>query len=117
MSTAQYNANNQRTDQTYDANGNLQSLQPSISLTYDAENRQAHGWRLFVYVRWQWQAGHENRRRGDEHLCLRCGGAIGGGIFDGGEYVAECVTCYLSYDHLGTVRMVTDAQRQGDFAA
>jgi hypothetical protein len=36
-----YNAKNQRTDQTYDATGNLTALQPAGNgITYDAENRQ-----------------------------------------------------------------------------
>lgn len=107
VSTAQYNANNQRTDQTYDANGNLQSLQPSISLTYDAENRQlTAGAYSYTYD----GSGHRVTKTG--------GGATINYVYDAaGQLAAEystvantspCTTCYLSYDHLGTVRLVTD---------
>jgi YD repeat-containing protein len=40
ISVDQYNGNNQRSDQSYDAAGNLTLINPSILLTYDAENRQ-----------------------------------------------------------------------------
>ena len=107
VSAAQYNGNNQRTDQTYDANGNLQSLQPTLSLTYDAENRQvAAGAYSYTYD----GSGHRVTKTG--------GGATINYVYDAaGQLAAEysnvantspCTTCDLSYDHLGTVRLVTD---------
>lgn len=108
ISLSQYNANNQRVDQSYDAAGNLKSLLPStLTLTYDAENRQlTAGAYSYTYD----GAGHRVTKTG--------GGATTVYVYDAaGQLAAEystaanaspCVTCYLSYDHLGSVRLITD---------
>jgi RHS repeat-associated protein len=107
----QYNANNQRSDlgQGYDAAGNQTLMNPQITLTYDAENRQtaASGGYTYTYD----GAGRRVMKVG--------GGVTTVFVYDAmGELAAEysnaantspCLTCYLSYDHLGTTRLVTDA--------
>jgi len=107
-----YNANNQRTDQSYDAAGNLSGLAAALNLgfTYDAENRQtAAGLYTYAYD----GDGRRVQKTG--------GGATTVYVYDAaGQLAAEystaaaaapspCATCYLSYDHLGSVRMVTDS--------
>jgi YD repeat-containing protein len=104
-----YNAKNQRSDQSYDAAGNLQGLQPGLGLAYDAENRQVNAG-AFSYA-----YDGEGRR-----VTKTSGGATTVFVYDAlGQLAAEynsgsaaappCVTCYLSYDHLGSVRLITDA--------
>jgi RHS repeat-associated protein len=103
-----YNANNQRADLSYDQVGNTLSLQPpGTKLTYDAENRQVS------------ENGYSYTYDGDGKRVMKTGGgATTVYVYDAAgqltaEYstaaASECVTCYLSYDHLGSVRMVTDA--------
>ncbi len=109
-----YNGNNQRTDlgaTAYDAAGNLQMLQPlpSPGLTYDAENRQI--------TAGAYSYGYD----GDGRRVTKTGGGLTelyvydamGALtaeYDSGTAAAgPCATCYLSYDHLGSVRLVTDA--------
>ncbi len=108
-----YNGNNQRTDlgaTAYDAAGNLQMLQPlpSPGLAYDAENRQT--------TAGAYSYGYD----GDGRRVTKTGGGLTelyvydamGALtaeYDSGTAVAApCQTCYLSYDHLGSVRLVTD---------
>jgi RHS repeat-associated protein len=112
-SLSQYNANNQRSDlgQGYDAAGNQTSMNPQITLTYDAENRQtAAGGYTYAYD-------------GDGRRVMKVGGGVTTVfVYDAmGELAAEysnaantssCLTCYLSYDHLGTTRLVTNASGQ-----
>jgi RHS repeat-associated protein len=112
-SLSQYNANNQRSDsgQGYDAAGNQTLMNPQITLTYDAENRQtAAGGYTYTYD-------------GDGRRVMKTGGGVTTVfVYDAmGELSAEysnaantssCSTCYLSYDHLGTTRLVTNASGQ-----
>ncbi len=109
---ATYNTKNQRSDATYsyDSAGNLQSIQVGqVALTYDAENRQiGAGSAAYSY--------DGNGRR----VVKNTGGIITAYVYDSaGELTAEytsvppssappCTTCYLSYDHLGSVRLITD---------
>jgi RHS repeat-associated protein len=106
-----FNAKNQRNDQTYDAAGNLLGLlsAPNIGLTYDAENRQVSaGAYTYAYD-------------GDGRRVSKTGGGVATVfVYDAmgvlaAEYsngslgAGKCTTCYLTYDHLGSVRLITDA--------
>jgi RHS repeat-associated protein len=112
-SLSQYNANNQRSDvgQGYDAAGNQTSMNPQITLAYDAENRQTAA------------SGYTYAYDGDGRRVMKTGGGVTTVfVYDAmGELAAEysdatntspCLTCYLSYDHLGTTRLVTNVSGQ-----
>jgi RHS repeat-associated protein len=130
QSLSLFNANNQRTDQTYFPNGNLKSIQPGITLAYDAENRQTSaGGYSYSYD----GAGHRVAKIGGGATTIYVYDAAGqlaeeyapGSAWKkdyvrlGSQLIAEeyngtvsasmpCTTCYFTYDHLGTVRLITD---------
>ncbi len=109
-----YNSNNQTTGASYDNAGNLLSVN-DFTLRYDAENRQT-------------SAAEQPSLGGGQDLYLYDGdgqrvekvGMAGNTVYvyDAfGQLVAEyntfassfaCVTCYITTDQLGSVRMVTD---------
>lgn len=118
-----YNSANQNPNLTYDAAGNQTGF-GSITLTYDAENRQTSatyipsgqsctqtdnscwtGWYVYDGL------GQRVEKILDSQSTVYVYDAFGMLI---SEYSDEegaapaCSSCYLSYDHLGTVRMVTD---------
>ena len=110
--SAIYNANNQRTDAGlgYDAKGNVNAMNQFSGITYDAENRllTASSPSPFSY-----EYDGEGRR-----VTKTGAGNTTVYVYDAnGELAAEynssaqpapaCMTCYLSYDYLGSVRMVT----------
>jgi RHS repeat-associated protein len=113
VSSSQYNANNQRIDsgQGYDHVGNVNAMNNFSNLTYDAENHllTANSPMPFSY-------GYD----GDGRRVTKSGaGNITTYVYDAaGQLAAEyntstqptppCTTCYLSYDHLGSVRLVTN---------
>jgi RHS repeat-associated protein len=113
-SNASYNGNNQIAGVSYDAAGNQLAVNGD-TLIYDAENRQASvaepqslggGTANYLY--------DGNGQRVSKILS----GAITVYAYDAlGQLAAEystvantspCTTCYLAWDHLGTVRLVTD---------
>jgi RHS repeat-associated protein len=98
--------NNRNTNSTYDAAGNL-TVFGAMNVSYDAENRQtAVGSNSYSY----------------DGFGLRVGKTTANGttvyVYDAfGQLAAEygsattnslCKTCYLSGDHLGSLRLVTD---------
>jgi RHS repeat-associated protein len=104
--TANVYANNQNQNSTYDGAGNLSAL-GTMPLTYDAENRQtAAGPNVYGYD----GSGQRVARTTSSGQTVY--------VYDAfGQLAAEystvavnppCTTCYLSYDYLGSVRMVTD---------
>ncbi len=106
-STGLFNANNQRTDQAYFANGNLKAVQPGITLAYDAENRQTSA------------SGYSYAYDGNGHRVTKTGGgtttvyaydALGqlAAEYSNAANPSHGTTYYLSYDHLGTARLITD---------
>ncbi len=127
-----YNGNNQIGSSPYDAAGNMLALPPSYTFTYDAENRQisetnsgtpsaaysydsdgqrvgktvtGSGTTVFVYDAFGDLAVEYSPAWTISKEYIRFGGQIAA-IENAGS--APCQTCYLSYDHLGSVRMVTD---------
>jgi RHS repeat-associated protein len=116
----------------YDAAGN-QAVMGSLSMWRDAENRQYQTWDSITNVLVNYLYDSEGRRVQK----TMAGGATTDYVYDalgqlaaeytgagavskeyirlGGQLVATenaagspCTTCYLSYDHLGSVRLVTD---------
>lgn len=115
LPSAIYNANNQRTDTglAYDAAGNVNAMNGFSNITYDAESRllTESSPSAFTY------AYDGNGRR-----VMKSGpGGTTVYVYDAqGQLAAEyntassppppaCTTCYLSYDYLGSVRMVTNS--------
>jgi RHS repeat-associated protein len=118
-------ANNQNVYSTYDANGNLTAF-GAIGVSYDAENRQtAAGTNSYSYD----GAGQRvSKTTGSGQITFvydafgQLAAEYAGGtvwtkdyVRAGGQiaaienaYGAPCTTCYLSYDYLGSPRMVTD---------
>jgi RHS repeat-associated protein len=108
-----YNTSNQRTDlgvNAYDAAGNLQVVlsAPNIGLSYDAESR------IVAAGPYSYDYDGEGRR-----VTKSAGGATTVYVYDasgalaaeynsGAAVNAGCATCYLSYDYLGSVRLITD---------
>jgi RHS repeat-associated protein len=99
-------ANNQNANSKYDADGNLTAF-GAVTLSYDAGNRQtAAGVNSYLY---------DGLGQRVEKVAV---GATTVYVYDAfGQLAAEystavtaapCTTCYLSYDYLGSVRMVTD---------
>ncbi len=101
-----YNAKNQNANSSYDLAGNLKVF-GSVAVAYDAENRQkTAGSNSYVY----------------DGAGQRVGKTTPSGtttfVYDAfGQLAAEystaavtnlCTTCYLSTDHLGSTRMITD---------
>ncbi len=110
-----YNSANNRCNSAgfgYDGAGNLTSA-AGRSMTYDAENRQAT---LIDGGTTQYLYDGEGRR-----VKKVSGGQTTTYVYDAtGQLVAEyggpaaygpsCLTCYLTVDHLGSTRLVTDEQ-------
>jgi RHS repeat-associated protein len=120
--------NNRNVNSTYDAAGNL-TVFGAVSVSYDAENRQkAAGSTIYLYDGLGQRLGKTTP--GNTAYVYDAFGWLAEGltlgypwqqdyIRFGGELLAvenntaftvqpPCATCYLSYDHLGSVRMVTD---------
>lgn len=131
-----YNAaNNQMNGQTYDAAGNQTSVNGNTAL-YDAENRLSSVSEAPAFGGGTETYGYDTSGRRVQKIAA--GGSLTAYVYDalgqlateyspGGtlskEYIrfdghvaavenaaggAACQTCYFSYDHLGSVRMVTD---------
>ena len=109
-----YNAKNQivMPGIGYDAAGNMNALNTFSGVTYDAENRLTKETSSGAYTYRYDGNGWRVTKAGD--------GTTTTYVYDvAGELAAEyssmgiltppCATCYLSYDHLGNVRLVTDA--------
>ncbi len=111
-----YNAANQRTDSgyTYDGAGNQTSIgnvcPGSTCVQYDAENRQVS----FGI------SGATYQYDGDGHRVAStisgvttiyvydAQGQLAAQYSSGSQAIPPCQTCYLSWDHLGSTRLVTD---------
>ncbi len=107
-----YNAaNNRLLSSGYDAAGNMTGV-GTTGITYDAENRQTKACEGASCAYYSYDTG------GQRIQIVMTGGPTTVYAHDAfGQLAAEystaaptpvCVTCYLSYDHLGSVRMVTD---------
>ena len=109
-----YGANNRLVSASYDAAGNLLVVNAN-TLTYDAENRQTT-----VTVPPAFAGGTEQYAYDGEGRRVAKSGPSGATVYvydAAGQLAAEyptvaasspCATCYLSTDHLGTTRLITD---------
>jgi YD repeat-containing protein len=102
--------NNRNVNPTYDAAGNL-TVFGSMSVSYDAENRQtAAGGTSYAYD----GAGQRVKKVAASGTTVYVSDAFGQLVAEyasGPATGSPCgSTCYLSYDLLGSVRMVTDGQ-------
>ncbi len=109
-----FNGANQRADMSYDTAGNQLSVNGE-TMAYDAENRQVAaadppslggGTENYLYD----GAGQRVEKSGAGGTAVFVYDALGRMV---GEYGAAgasspCATCYLTWDHLGTTRLVTD---------
>ena len=103
--------NNRQTALTYDAAGNVQILPGNTTFTYDAENRQTSATMGGITTTYAYDA--DGRR-----VQKLQGGTATTYYYDGaGQLGAEyatavapglCTTCYLTADHLGSTRAMTD---------
>ena len=111
-STSQFSAANQLTTTTYDAAGNQLGIPNVCSncLTYDAENRQTG--HTASGTTYQYDAlGERVAKIHGSTTTVYVYDALGqmaseytNGVTD----ASPCATCYLTWDHLGTTRLVTD---------
>jgi RHS repeat-associated protein len=103
-----YNAaNNRNANSTYDAAGNL-TVFGSVAVSYDAENRQtAAGVNSYLYD----GVGQRVEKVLPSGTTVYAYDAFGQVAAEYTTAPAKvlCTTCYLSYDYLGCVRMVTDS--------
>jgi RHS repeat-associated protein len=109
-----YNSANQVTGGSYDAAGNVQLLGSRV-IQYDAENRQISmtdppgplsGTVTYVYD----GLGQRVEKSGTGGTAVYVYDALGqlAAEYSTISVTAPCATCYLSVDHLGSTRLVTD---------
>ncbi|MBV9770753.1 MAG: hypothetical protein JOZ32_14355 [Bryobacterales bacterium] len=110
-----FNGKNQIGSSPYDAAGNMLALPPGMTFAYDAENRQTsetNSSGLSASYLYDGDGKRVEKILSNGQKVLY--------VYDAwGRLAAEydlqnpgtppCATCYLTYDHLGSLRMVTDA--------
>jgi RHS repeat-associated protein len=100
-------ASNRNANSTYDAAGNL-TVFGAASVTYDAENRQkASGANSYLYD----GLGERVEKVLSSGTTVYVYNAFSELVaeYSAAVVTAPCTTCYLSYDQLGSTRLVTDA--------
>jgi len=109
-----YNANNQNVSQQYDAAGNQTSFANFYNFAYDAENRltseQNYMGGLSATYAYDGE-GHRVRKVAGANTTIYVYDALGqlaSEYSSGAAGTPPCQTCYLTSDHLGSTRMVTD---------
>ena len=103
---------NQIGSSPYDGEGNMTSMPPAYTMSYDAENRQ-----ITVSNSGNLAASYVYDGLG-QRVAKVASGQTTTYVYDAfgslaAEYTAAnsnapCATCYLNYDHLGSLRLVTD---------
>lgn len=119
-SCTNFNSSNQLLVQgsTYDAVGNQLGIgSGSFAFTYDAENRQTNSTQTIQGVATTTAYGYDGEGRRVQKAIL--GAATTTYVYDAlGQLIAEygstgaaatCTPCYVSVDHLGSTRMLTNA--------
>ncbi|MBV9760485.1 MAG: RHS repeat protein, partial [Acidobacteriaceae bacterium] len=110
-----FNGKNQIGSSPYDAAGNMLALPPGMTFAYDAENRQTsetNSGGLSATYAYDGEGKRVEKILSNGQKVLYVYDALGRLA---AEYDLQnpgtppCATCYLTYDHLGTLRMVTDA--------
>jgi RHS repeat-associated protein len=107
-----FNANNQRTDagQGYDAAGNVTAMNLFSNLTYDAENRLLTSSAPTPFTHAYDGEGRRVTKTGAGNTTVYVYDAAGrlAAEYSTAVDTPNCITCYLSSDHLGTTRLITD---------
>ena len=107
-----FNANNQRTDagQGYDAAGNVTAMNLFSNLTYDAENRLLTSSAPTPFTYAYDGEGRRVTKTGAGNTTVYVYDAAGrlAAEYSTAADTPNCITCYLSTDHLGTTRLITD---------
>ncbi|MBV9768363.1 MAG: hypothetical protein JOZ32_02225, partial [Bryobacterales bacterium] len=110
-----FNGKNQIGTSPYDAAGNMLALPPGMTFAYDAENRQTsetNSSGLSATYAYDSDGKRVEKILSSGQKVLYVYDALGRLA---AEYDLQnpgtppCATCYLTYDHLGSLRMVTDA--------
>jgi RHS repeat-associated protein len=101
---------NRNVNSTYDAAGNL-TLFGSMNVSYDAENRQTAAGATNYFYDGAGQRVKKVAASGTTVYVYDAFGQLAAEYASGPATGSPCgSTCYLSYDLLGSVRMVTDGQ-------
>jgi RHS repeat-associated protein len=111
-----FNVKNQINGKVYDLAGNQLGVAGNVQ-AYDAENRQISSTDLVTPGTETYTYDGDGRRiqkTGPGGTTLFVYDAMGqvAAEYSNVANITPCATCYLSYDHLGTVRLVTDASGQ-----
>ncbi|MBV9768850.1 MAG: RHS repeat protein [Bryobacterales bacterium] len=110
-----FNGKNQIGSSPYDAAGNMTALPPGMNFTYDAENRQTsetNSGGLSASYLYDGEGKRVEKILSNGQKVLYVYDALGrlAAEYDlQNSGTPPCATCYLTYDHLGSLRMVTDA--------
>lgn len=103
---------NHNVNSTYDAAGNL-ILFSSTAITYDANNLQkTAGSNAYAYDGLGQRASRTVGTAPATYYVYDAFGQLSAEYTAAPLTIDRCVTCYLSYDHLGSPRMVTDPAAQ-----
>jgi len=110
-----FNSKNQIGSSPYDAAGNMLALPPGMSFAYDAENRQmteSNSGGLSATYYYDGVGQRVEKVLSNSQKMVYVYDALGrlAAEYDllNSEGPPPCTTCYFSYDHLGSLRMVTD---------
>ncbi len=103
---------NRNLNSTYDAAGNL-TLFGSTAITYDANNLQtAAGSNTYAYDGLGQRVSRTVGSAPTTYYVYDAFGQLSAEYSAAPVTTPPCVTCYLSYDHLGSSRMVTNSSAQ-----
>jgi YD repeat-containing protein len=106
-------ANNRLAEANYDAAGNMSTV-GALSFWYDAEGRQTQsydaGSQVRVYYTYDADGQRVQKAVSNGPTTIYIHDAFGqlAAEYASSAPAPPCTTCYLSYDHLGSVRLITD---------
>ncbi len=106
-------ANNQLLAESYDAAGNTTNI-GSLTVTYDAEAMQTQTYDSVSHLQANYTYDANGQRvqkifNGVTTLYVHDAlGTLAAEYSSAAATTPACTTCYLSYDHLGSVRLITD---------
>ena len=91
--------------------GNVTAMNGFGNLTYDAENRLLTASAPMPFTYSYSGDGHRVVKKGPNNMTVYVYDAMGqlAAEYDSTAQPSRCSTCYLSYDHLDNVRLVTDS--------
>ncbi|MBV9768848.1 MAG: hypothetical protein JOZ32_04695, partial [Bryobacterales bacterium] len=118
-----FNGKNQIGSSPYDAAGNMLALPPGMTFAYDAENRQTsetNSGGLSASYLYDGEGKRVEKILSNGQKVLYVYDALGrlAAEYDlQNSGTPPCAICYLTYDHLGSLRMVTECECERDCAA